>query len=351
MTTHPKTPTRPPRDTASHALELEDFELESGRTLRPARLVYQLYGELDEHRSNVILFPTAYADGHRDNEWLIGPGRALDPATYCIVVPNLFGNGISSSPSTTPPPQDRARFPTVTVRDNVRAQHRLLRHLGVDRVQMVIGWSLAACQTYQWAISYPELVQRALPFCGAPKVSNHFHVFAEGLEAALTTDPAFQGGWYDRPPHRGLRAFARAFAPLGFSQAFYRQETYRELGFSSIEDVLVGLWEATFISHDANDLLAMLRTGRTADIGATPGFDGDLEAALRSISAHLISISAEKDLYFPPEDEAWAVSHIPGGEAQVLPGTWGHQAGRGINPADVAFIDDVAKELLARPVR
>jgi homoserine O-acetyltransferase/O-succinyltransferase len=84
-------------------------------TLRDAKLAYRTYGSLNQAKSNAIVYPTWYSGQHYDNEWLIGEGMALDPAHYCIIVPNMLGNGLSSSPSNTPPPYDRARFPRVAV--------------------------------------------------------------------------------------------------------------------------------------------------------------------------------------------------------------------------------------------
>jgi homoserine O-acetyltransferase len=329
--------------------ELGDVRLQMGETLRDAKLAYRIYGTLDQARSNAIVYPTWYSGQHYDNEWLIGEGMALDPTRYCIIVPNMLGNGLSSSPSNTPPPYDRARFPRVTVHDNVSVQHRLVtERLGIQRLQLVTGWSMGAGQTYQWAVSYPEMVARILPFCGSARTSRHNFVFLEGVKAALTADAAFQEGWYDKPPAKGLRAMARVYAGWGYSQAFYWQELYTQLGYSSLEDFLVGFWEGFFLKKDANNLLTMLWTWQHGDIGRTPGFDGDLERALGAIRAKAIVMPAEKDLYFPPEDNAYEVRHMPNAELRVIPGVWGHFAGGGDNPTDTKFIDDSLKELLAQ---
>jgi homoserine O-acetyltransferase len=105
---------------------LGDFTVQTGATLGDAQLAYQTYGTLTDDKSNAIVYPTWYSGQHYDNEWLIGEGMALDPAERFIVIPNMLGNGLSSSPSTTPPPYDRARFPRVTVYANIVAQHRLV---------------------------------------------------------------------------------------------------------------------------------------------------------------------------------------------------------------------------------
>jgi homoserine O-acetyltransferase len=333
--------------------DLGDFTLSGGATLRGARLAYKTYGTLSANRDNAIVYPTWYSGRHWDNEWLIGDGMTLDPARYFIIVPNMLGNGLSSSPSNTPPPYNAARFPDVRVQDNVRAQHQLVtQHFGIERLVAVTGWSMGAGQTYQWAVSYPEMVPRILPFCGSARTSRHNIVFLEGLKGAVTADAAWRGGWYGEQPGRGLRAFARVYAGWGFSQAFYWDELYKQLGYTSLEDFLVGFWEGFFLDdRDANNLLTMIWTWQHGDIGLTEGFDGDTERALRSINARAIVMPAEKDLYFPPEDNAWEVERMPNAELRVIPGVWGHFAGGGVNPVDTAFIDQGLKDLLSALVR
>ena len=112
---------------------LGDFELQSGQTLPDAKLSYETHGELNQARDNVIVYPTWYGGWHPENAAFIGAGKALDPTKYFIVVPDMFGNGLSSSPSNTPPPNDRARFPLTTTYDNVIAQHRLLTAPGNEK--------------------------------------------------------------------------------------------------------------------------------------------------------------------------------------------------------------------------
>ena len=102
-----------------------DVTLQSGLTYRNARLAYKTYGSLDAAKSNVIVYPTSYEAQHYDLEWAIGTGKALDPSQYFIVIMNKFDNGLSSSPSNTPPPFDRGRYPHFTMADNVRVQQRL----------------------------------------------------------------------------------------------------------------------------------------------------------------------------------------------------------------------------------
>ncbi len=129
---------------------LGDVVLQSGVTLRGAMLAYKTYGALNAARDNTIVMPTFFGGQHMDTEAMMAPGRALDPAKFFIIVPNMLGIGLSSSPSNTPPPFDRAAFPHVTLYDNVRCQHRLVtEHLGIDRLKLVVGFSMGAQQAFQ----------------------------------------------------------------------------------------------------------------------------------------------------------------------------------------------------------
>jgi homoserine O-acetyltransferase/O-succinyltransferase len=342
-----------PMPTNHELFQLGDVVLQHGATLRGATLAYKTYGTLNSDKSNVIVHPTWFSAWHDANEWTIGKGKACDPDEYFIVVPNQLNNGLSSSPSNTPPPYDGPNFPPVTFYDQVEVQHRLLtQKWGIESIELVLGSSMGAGQTYQWAVSHPEMVKRAAPIVGASVTSEHNQVFLKSLRATLTADPVFNGGRYSAGalPTVGLRAFARIYAGWGLSQAFYWQREYRNIGFSSLEDFLVGFWEGFWLDdRDPNNLLAMLWTWEHGDVGQTPGFDGDTEAALRSIRCPLLAMPAKTDLYFPPEDEEWASGFIPNGEVRVIPSIYGHFAGLGNNPDDNDFIDQVLKELLQRP--
>jgi homoserine O-acetyltransferase len=212
-----------------------------------------------------------------------------------------------------------------------------------------VGWSMGAQQTNQWGCLYPEMVERIAPFCGSARTAPHNIVFLEGVKAALTSDAAWNGGWYTTPPTRGLRAVGRVYAGWGLSQPFYRQELWRELGFSSLEDFLVGYWEGFFLKKDANNLLAMLWSWQHGDISANPVFGGDFKKALGAIRARAIVMPAERDLYFPAADNEWEVAQMPNAEYRPIPGVWGHFAGGGSSPVDTRFIDDALRELLATP--
>ncbi|MEQ8697261.1 MAG: alpha/beta fold hydrolase [Bauldia litoralis] len=329
--------------------ELGDFALDCGVTLPSARIAYTTYGTLNAARDNVIVFPTWFVGTHADLEWLIGDGEPLDTSKYFVVVPSMFANGLSSSPSNTPAPYDRGRFPAITMQDNVRAQHRLLsEQFDVQKIQLAIGGSMGAFQAYQWGLAHPDLVERIAPCCGAARVSPHCYVFLAGAKAALLADPVYAGGDYETVPDAGLRALGRVWAGWALSQEFFRDGLYREMGFDTVDAFLVDFWEAFWVGIDANDLLSQLHTWQTADISLTPGYDGDLEKALGAIKAKAVASPGQKDLYFPPEDMAWEVARMPNAEVRPIPGPWGHFSEVGINPACNAFLGNSIRMLLER---
>ncbi len=211
---------------------------------------------------------------------MIGEDMALDPRKYFIIIPNMLGNGLSSSPSNMPEPYDGARFPEVTIYDQVKLQHRLVtKKFGIEKIKLVTGWSMGAAQAFKWAASYPDMVERILPFMGAARCSRHNFVFLEGVKAALTADGDFKDGWYDKPPRRGLRAMSRVYAGWGNSQTFYRKrldlvQPERPFGgrlpdvpwrYTSLENFIIIFWEGFFLPKDANNLLSLLWAWQNAD--------------------------------------------------------------------------------------
>lgn len=326
---------------------IRDFSLQRGGVLPELRLAYKTYGELNAARDNVVVLPTFYTGTHLRNEGFFGAGRAIDPARHFIVSVNLVGNGVSSSPSNTPAPYDGPRFPTFTLLDNVRAQHALLfDEIGISSIALVTGWSMAGCQSFQWGAQYPECVRAILPFCGSARTSVHNHVFLEGVKAALTADRGFDAGNYTIPPASGLKAFARVYAGWAYSQTFYREGLYRQLGFSSAEELLCD-WERDHLDWDANDLLCKLRTWQLCDISDNDLYRGDFPRALASIRARTVIISCDNDLYFQPADNDLEVRHIPGGVHHVYRSAWGHcVASPGNDPGFADYLDQCLGEML-----
>lgn len=337
-----------PMTTDCTIFELGDLELQSGTVLTNAKLAYKTYGTLNTAKDNVVVLPTFYTGSHMRNEGFFGEGRAIDPAFHFIVSINMFGNGISSSPSNTPAPQNGSAFPAITLFDNIKAQHQLLTtELGVSQISLVTGWSMAGCQSFQWAAQYPELVDAILPFCASAKTAEHNHVFLEGVKAALQADATYNNGNYQTPPEKGLKAFGRIYAGWAFSQTFFREKLYRKKGFDNAEALLQD-WEQDHLQWDANDLLCKLSSWQQGDISQQPPYNGDFAKALAAIKAKTIVIVCDNDLYFRPEDNAFEVEHIKNSKLQIYQSPWGHcVASPGNDPEFQLYLDRAIQELLS----
>jgi homoserine O-acetyltransferase len=329
-----------------------DINLQSGARLPSARLSWKTHGTLSPQRDNVIVYPTSYGAQHPDLEWLIGPDKILDPTRWFIVIPDMFGNGLSSSPS------DTGDYPTlVTIHDNVQTQRRALTELfGIDRVACVYGWSMGALQAYHWAALFPDAVERVVVNCGVARTAVHNQVFLRSLMATLEAAPQHIGnGRFSAEPHAAKRAFGRIYAGWALSQDFYRAGMHLatgpmpNLGAPDLETFLKTDWEDRFGARPAANLYAQLRTWDAADISANALYDGDLEAALRAIRARVLLMPGATDLYFRTADNEAELPFLANASLRPIPSIWGHRSGNPVvSPEDAAFIREAVRLHLAQ---
>ncbi len=332
---------------AHETLDLGNFALEMGETLRDCKLKYKTHGKLNQNKDNAILFPHMWSGTSASMEMFIGEGRPLDPEKYFIILPGQFGNGISSSPSNTPPPHDRGAFPNITIGDDVRAQYELVHtHLGIDSLQLVLGWSMGAQQTYEWAVRYPDMVKRAAPFGGTAKVTGHNSLWVKSHEDALKSDPNFNNGFYSNQSdcHVGLRRHSQLWGVMGLCQAFYKKEVWKDIGFSSLADFQHGFWDNYFLPMDPNNLICMGWKWRHGDVSKHT--NGDLEAALKRIQALTYVVAFSDDMAFPESDCEYEQKMIPNSKFFTINTLWAHFGMFCVSDDDKNQIDAVISKLL-----
>ena len=324
---------------------ISNFSTQNGQAL-DITLAYATYGQLNAAKDNAILILTSYSATHEDAEDLFATTDSLDLSSECVIVINMLCNSASSSPSNTPAPFDGPRFPLITVHDNVRAQHQLItKELGIERLRLVMGFSMGGLQTFEWGAQHSDMVDAILPICGAAKVSNHNWLFLEGAKKALLADPAFNQGDYSSRPEAGMEAFATVYGGWVFSQDFFREELFKDLGMEATEDV-IEFMKNYFYRREANDLLGMLDTWQAADISANLKFGGDFNSALAAIKTRAIVMPSRTDLYFRVADSDFEVRRMPNAELRVIDSSLGHIAGGGMDPIGKAAIDLAMVELL-----
>lgn len=170
---------------------LGDFKLESGEILKDCRLGYRTFGQLNAERDNAILFPTWFTGKSSELVQFVGTDKMLDPERYFIILVDAFANGVSSSPSNSAS-QPKEKFPRITIRDIVNSEYVLAtREFGLKHLHAVIGISMGGMQTFQWAVSYPDFLDIAIPIVGTPQQSSYdillWSAEASAIEQRLKT--------------------------------------------------------------------------------------------------------------------------------------------------------------------
>jgi len=314
---------------------LGSVPLHCGRTIEHASIGYVQIGELNPDRSNLVLIPTSYGARPVDLAWLAGP--VLDSSRWCIVIAGMFGNGDSTSPSHGGMGLAEQGW-IVHHRDNASAQRRFLAEcFGVETLPLIFGWSMGAQQAYQWAIDYPDQVQRLCCVCGTSRTSPHNRLFCLSLRQALTADASWTGSGFDGVPEQGLRTYALIYASWAASQPFFKTLD------QPVEEHVEQQWLPNYRRHDPRDLIAMLDTWLAHDVAA----GGDLAATLASIQARTAVVACNRDLYFTVDDMAADAAAIPGAQFHVIDSLLGHRAGNPhSSPAEQQHLRRIVDQLL-----
>ncbi len=339
--------------------EDEPFQLESGASLQPVTLAYETYGQLNADRSNAILVlhalsGSAHAAGYHtaDDEkpgWWddsIGPGKAFDTDRFFVICSNVLGSCYGSSgplsidPATNEP--YGLHFPVVTIGDMVRAQIKLIDHLGIDQLLCVTGGSMGGMQALEWAAHHPERIKAAIPLATTARHSPMLIAFSEVGRQAIYADPAWNGGdYYNQPqkPDAGL-AVARMVGHITYlsEQAMHnkfgrRLQTLERYGYEfqtefAVESYLKYNGNNFTRRFDANSYLYVTKALDYFDLSAPTG---SLAAAFAS-SAHIkyLVVSFTSDWLYPTYHSKELVAALTAVGADVtyldIQSTWGHDA-------------------------
>jgi homoserine O-acetyltransferase len=340
-------PLQPWQIDADHrSAEFGSLALESGASIADFRQSYVTHGTLNAERSNAVLVVPAITSNHHRLDFLIGPGRALDPARWFVIAVDAIGNGHATSPSNSRQ-QPRMRFPRFGIRDMVSAQHRLLtEHLGIGRLHAVVGASMGGMQSLQWAVSHPQFMDRVVAMTPMARTSAWSIAVNEATRSCLRADRAWGPEGFASNPEGGWRAWVAvqqvliARAPQALEHDFpnppevlpwitQRQQAWLDAGFDA-HDFLYQSW-----AYDAHD------------VGGTAGFGGDWRRALASVKARVLVMNPALDLYNPAECAAEAAAAIPGARQVVIPSHEGHQAANVASAGDVAFVNAEIARFLA----
>lgn len=337
---------------------LFNLKLEIGRVLANYRIAFETWGVLNhEHTNAVLVMHGLTGDSHAvgdanedhptDGWWkhIIGPGLAIDTEKYFVVATNNLGG---CQGSTGPSSLDQnglefgASFPYLTIRDQVTAQREFAHAIGIKRWHAVLGGSMGAMQSLEWAIMYPEEVKRVGIIAG-PAASTADQIALNSIQIqAIKSDPAFaNGNYYDAKagfgPHQGL-ALARRMAILNYRSPSELNDRFERAFQSGVSPLGGGgRWavESYLDFHsnkftrrfDANSYITLVEAMNSHDVGRGRG---GVAAALASVRAKSIVVGITSDRLFPIEDQKVIAQNIGGeiigGGLQVIDSEFGHDA-------------------------
>ncbi|WP_394551325.1 homoserine O-acetyltransferase [Agromyces sp. MMS24-JH15] len=339
-------------------VRIGDVALESGDVVPNATIAWESWGRLSPARDNAILVLHALTGdshvvgpagpGHATAGWwegVVGPGRAIDTDRYHVVAPNVLG-GCQGSTGPASVAADGAewgaRFPFLTIRDQVAAQLAFARAIGIERFAAVVGGSMGAMHVLEWAIMAPEAVER-IAVLAAPAAATADQIALNSVQLeAIRADPAFRGGaFYDAPdgegPTRGL-SLARRMAMLNYRTASELNGRFERTWQSELDPLGGGgrfAVESYLDFHgnrftrrfDANSYLVLTEAMNSHDVGRGRG---GVVPALERIEAKSLVLGIDSDRYFALPGQVEIAAHlrrsVHGPEPVVLRSDFGHDA-------------------------
>jgi len=332
------------------------LDLETGGHLPVVRIAYETHGTLNADGSNAILILHALTGdshvaglpgpGHTTAGWwntLVKPGGAIDTDKWFVVAPNMLGGCQGSTGPASHAPDGvewGARFPYLTIRDQVSAQVAFSDAIGVDRWAAVIGGSMGGMQALEWAVGHPDRLDR-VAILAAPDLSNADQIALNSVQVeAIRMDPAFaEGEYYDAAdgegPYRGL-ALARRMALLSYRSPTELNDRFERSwqsgvtplggeGRFAVESYLDFHGNKFTRRFDANSYITLVEAMSSHDVGRGRG---GVPAALARVTARTLVVGIDSDRLFPIEQQRRIAAHLPatidGGEISVLTSPFGH---------------------------
>jgi homoserine O-acetyltransferase len=267
---------------------LGDCKLENGEILHGCRVGYRTFGALNESKSNAVLFPTWFTGTSEQLRGNVGAGKLVDPAKFYVILVDALADGVSSSPSNSKL-QPRMRFPKVSIRDMVNSQYRLVTEtLKLSRLHAVMGISMGGMQTFQWLVSYPDFLDRAVPIVGTPKQTTYDLMLWRAELEATQSDPAWKRGDYRKQPEGAARAVAYLHGLALQTPDFRVRETPSDQFSAYYDGQMKGA-----LGFDANDRIRQLEAMIGLDV--FKAFEGNMTKAAQAVHARTLIVVGLRD--------------------------------------------------------
>lgn len=313
----------------------QPLTLESGYVFPQLEIAYHTYGSLSPEKDNVIWVCHALTANSEVADWwphTIETGKFLDPEKYFVVCANILGSHYGTTGPLSIDPQTGAPyfhgFPQFTVRDIVAAHQRLARHLGIDRVELLIGSSLGGFQCMEWALIQPEFAKRVALIATTPQTMPWASAFNESQRMAIDADATFR----ENSPLAGMAglATARSIALLSYRGGVAYDLTQADNGAETDPEDCFKRKAHSYQQYQGKKLCnrfnaySYYRLTHAVDSHDVGRGRGGVEAALKSFAPKTLVIAISGDILFPPKDHQPFIDFIPNVEYHVIDSTFGH---------------------------
>lgn len=308
------------------------FEFESGGSLPGLELAYHCSGREYRKGEKVVWICHALTANSDPEDWwpqMVGPGKFIDPEKCFVVCVNMLCSPYGSSgPASTDPSSGQPylmRFPKITIRDIVAGNILVRKHLGIDRVDVLIGPSIGGFQAYEWAVTEPELFSRVIFLATTDRCTPYMTAFNESQRMALLSDPTFGEAASLSGGKAGL-ACARSIAMLSY-RTF---EGYNRTQSEADPDTLFADRAASYQRYqgkklaDRFDAYSYWFLTCALDSHNIGRGRGGVDAALGRIKAKAMVINIDSDNLFPPQPGRDTASKIAGAEYHEMSSAFGH---------------------------
>ena len=310
----------------------EPFRFEAGGEAGPLDIVYHVSEASYDGKKPVVWICHALTANSDVEDWwpqLCGAGKVLDPARYFLVCVNMFGSAYGTSgPATLNPATDRPYFfdfPRFTIRDTVRLFGFVRAHLGLDRVDLLLGSSIGGFHAVEWAVSEPDRIRNLILMATDVRISPWLSAEVETQRMALEADPTFRAAESLKGGAAGLKC-ARAQAILSYRsyEGFDRTQSEAD------PDTLFASRAASYQQHQGNKLTARFDAYsywslcNTLDSHNVGRGRGGVAAALSRVRARTLAVGIDSDCLFPAAVIARWAPLIPGSRYETITSFFGH---------------------------
>jgi len=294
--------------------ELGNFKLVSGEIIYHCKVGYRTFGSLNAEKSNTILFPTWFGGNSEHLASLIGPDKLVNSDKYFVIAVDALGNGVSSSPSNSEY-QSNKNFPAITIKDLVNSHHKLLtEHLGIQKLYGMIGGSMGGMQVFEWIVSYPDFMEKAVAYVGSPKLTS-FDLMLWQSELN-----AIEEGWQcNLSEQQMIKTIAAIHNTFARSPEYIVENTKPE----EVQTKLKNEYESYTKFFNSYDWALLLKAMMNHDI--TKNYNGSIEAAAKAVRTNLLVITAEKDLMVNPAP-AQEFAELTDADSYIFDNNCGHLA-------------------------